>query len=188
MDEQDYLRMGDVYLSDDSIVEAIEAYEKSIAVSPCPDPGCPVHDLCFKSRIMEEVFPRRSESRLADPRYLETLASLAAESPQEHDRSLVPARYNECLRSRAGFSKTHQALCGLYLSQGNLQKALSEILAALRVDPEDGPARYLQGCVYSRMHDPRLAIQALETCLRSSPYHKQASDLLSELRQASPDR
>jgi tetratricopeptide (TPR) repeat protein len=183
LDGQDYQMMGDVYSKDGSYIEAIATYEKSIAISPCPDPNCAVGSMCFKHKIFAEMKEHHSESALLDPGYLDSQYDLSTLHLDED--TLTKCR--TCLNTQAGYVRIRRALAGVLLRRGHFANALVEVSIALRSDPEDSDALYIQGCIYARMGDRDQSIHALEACLGHLPSHKGASELLSELHEKHPD-
>jgi len=66
-------------------------------------------------------------------------------------------------------ARVHTELAANYFEIGNVGVALEEIKAALRADPDYGPAHNVAGLIYTQLKEDRLAEESFERALAINP-------------------
>jgi tetratricopeptide (TPR) repeat protein len=79
---------------------------------------------------------------------------------REHDLETATRFLRESIELMPGFAESHTELARIFMTQGDLAKARSELDAAVRIDPKSFGANSQLLAVYRRTHDPRAEAQA----------------------------
>lgn len=136
----------------------------------------------------EEALPHAQAALAVMPDYpvardaLGTIWSGLAEARVEQRRFAEALPYAEQLQQLAPTNASVHAMLGLiHLKTGRLDKAISELQEALRLNPDLPATRYNLACAYSRTGRLEEAYQALQTFLPSQPRFMQLAGRDTEL-------
>lgn len=184
LDADDLLMLGHAYASKSFHHKALEAYDRSLALTDRADTRFAMGTSYQKLQEFDNAQQCYMDVLKLNADHTEALFSLANVLAEMGDFPKALSQYEKWVTLKRGDASTRHCVAVAQLNNGNLSGALKEVRTILCENPQDSEAFFIQGCAYAGIGNIDQAIEALENCLKFNTHHPLALILLTHLNQS----
>ncbi|HEY3838703.1 MAG TPA: tetratricopeptide repeat protein, partial [Bryobacteraceae bacterium] len=174
----EFYRLFDVAkeLEDAGSPQAVEAFEKALALSPEDVRGnTHLANVLVRTGELEKAIRHYQAALKTNPRYLEARTNLGAALAQEGKLDQAIPEYRKALEVDPKYPDAHADLGLALFRQGKLEEAIAQLETAVDISPDFAEAHTNLGVALIRKGKADEAIAHFEKALRSDPKNGEAN-------------